>query len=171
AREAVPRCADLRLPERRSGGARTDRRGRARDARARAALVAGFFLHSNRVAHVAGHGHIRLAGGAGDRGTVVAFAIAPQPLVAEARRDVRPRAAVLGQGLALLRCAGDRGRRCVHRGRRHDDGRLHGGGWAARAAFVAGGLLDPDRVPDVFGDEHIRLVGGAGDGGAAVAFN
>src|SRR5207245_2894557 len=109
-------------------------------------------------------GHVCLGGGAGDFFAIGARAFALQPLVGEARRFVRPRAVVLGQRLALLVGAGDRGRRAVDRNRRRGDGGRGGGGRRfARAAAVARGLLHLDRVTDVGGRGHVCLGGGAGD--------
>src|SRR5207244_1844609 len=136
----------------------------------RAARVARRLLNADRVFDVFGCEHICLAGGAGYGQAAVAKRVALQPLVGVARGTVRPRAVGLGQRLALLRRAADRRRRGVHWHRWQHDGGLRGGGRRTRAGRVACGLLHADRVGDVGGDEHVGLVGGAGDGGAAVAF-
>src|SRR5438874_2087886 len=137
---------------------------------ARAKRVAGFFLHPDRVSHVAGRHFIGLFARAGDGRAAAAFAVAPQPLVGEAGGCLRPGSPVLGQRLALLRGAGDLPTRRASGRERGDHGGGFGGRRPARATRVAGSLLHPERVAHVSGRWHVGLAGGAGDVRAAGAF-
>src|SRR5205807_446851 len=88
---------------------------------------------------------------------------------------VGPGAVDLGQRLALLGGARDRGRGGVgRRQRQHDCSRFRGGHFA-RSAGVARGLFHPELVARVAFDGHVFLFGGtrygraAGEGSFAVA--
>src|SRR5205823_4092481 len=87
-----------------------------------------------------------------------------QPLIAEAGRAVRPLAVDLGERLTLLGGARDARSGLVRRCRWDDDRGCARGRGAARAAFVARGLLHPDRVADFARERDEGLAGGAGDG-------
>src|SRR5439155_884283 len=139
---------------------------------ARATRVAGCFLHPERVSHVGGRHFVGLVARAGDGRAAAAFAVAPQPLVGEAGGCLRPGSPVLGQRLALLRGAGDRGRGFVGRLRSfgEHDGRRFGARGSARTAGVARRLLHPERVYHVSVRGDVAIVAGAGDVRAAAAF-
>src|SRR5207245_1229915 len=87
-----------------------DRRGGGGRRSARAVGVAGRLLHPDRVADICRRDFVGLFGGAVDRRAVVAGAVALVPLVGVARGFVRPAPVLLGERLALLGGAGDRGR-------------------------------------------------------------
>ena len=147
-----------------------DGRGRGCGRCARPAFVAGALLHLDRVCNVGCHEPVGLFRRPGDRQAVVPQGVAPQPLVGEAGRVVRPRAVRLGEGHALQGSSCDRGRGLVRWRGRNDRRGCAGARRAARAGPVARGLRHLDRVADVAREENIGLAGGAGDGGAVRAF-